>query len=279
MKKITHELESRLEKQLTKILKCHNDPLQYSEAAIKVVMETIDDLKKHISKHTFPTEEEEIEFFKVIKPHFLSKLLYFRKIYQIEISKPVAGDKYITKHYQQQFEKINKFYNKNKEFYKYYRSNNRNLDKNYFLRGKHDIRLIVNSHFYQSDLLFSTSHDFIVAQIIANDKLLQFLKDRKLQEKSMKIIEPRKVGNHLKWTAGKAGIIELIYALHTQGVFNHGGSDIKEMIQFFETTFQIELGQFHRTFSEISSRKTDRTKFLNVLQEKLLRRMDDNDQA
>jgi len=81
-----------------------------------------------------------------------------------------------------------------------------------------------------------------------------------------------------KWTGSKVALIELIYALHTEGVFNQGASELKEVATFFEEAFEVDLGQFNRTFLEIRARKSERTKFLNTLKEKLILRMDDADE-
>ena len=72
--------------------------------------------------------------------------------------------------------------------------------------------------------------------------------------------------------------MELIYALHADGVFNNGTSELKEVATFFESAFDVDLGQFNRTFLEIRSRQSERTKFLNTLKEKLILRMDDADE-
>lgn len=45
------------------------------------------------------------------------------------------------------------------------------------------------------------------------------------------------------------------------------------MAEYFENVFNIDLGQYHRTFLEIRIRKSDQTKFLNALKEKLVKRM------
>jgi len=81
-----------------------------------------------------------------------------------------------------------------------------------------------------------------------------------------------------KWTGSKVALIELIYALHAEGVFNNGTTDLKETAKFFEETFEIDLGQFHRTFFEMRARKSERTKFLNSLRDTLVRRMDEVDE-
>lgn len=68
-----------------------------------------------------------------------------------------------------------------------------------------------------------------------------------------------------------------MYALQSKGVFNNGSADLKEVAAFLEHTFEIDLGQYHRTFLEIRIRKTGRTKFLDTLTETLTTRMDEAD--
>ena len=70
-----------------------------------------------------------------------------------------------------------------------------------------------------------------------------------------------------------------MYAFHTKGVFNNGAADLKEIASYFEDIFQIDLGQYRRTFLEIRARKTERTKFINALEVTLKKRMDDSDEA
>lgn len=88
-------------------------------------------------------------------------------------------------------------------------------------------------------------------------------------------VEPK---GELTWTESIVSLIELMYALQARGVFNNGTADLKEVAAFFEDTFGIELGQYHRTFLEIRIRKTGRTKFLDSLHESIIRRMDEADE-
>ncbi len=59
-----------------------------------------------------------------------------------------------------------------------------------------------------------------------------------------KSIAPQKVN----WTGSKTGLIELIYALHYQGVFDNGNSDIKVIVKTFEDMLNINLGDFYHTY-------------------------------
>jgi hypothetical protein len=81
------------------------------------------------------------------------------------------------------------------------------------------------------------------------------------------------------WTGTKVALTELLYALHSKGVFNNGAIELKEIASFFEENFNIDLGQYRRTFLEIRDRKSDKTKFINALEEELLKRMEETDEA
>ena len=79
------------------------------------------------------------------------------------------------------------------------------------------------------------------------------------------------------WTGKKVALIELIYALFIDGAFNNGNADLNEIVKAFEIAFQIDLGNFSRTFSEIKARKMNRIKYMEVLTDKLSAKMDESD--
>lgn len=76
---------------------------------------------------------------------------------------------------------------------------------------------------------------------------------------------------------GKSALTELAYALYHQGVFNIGNASIKEIAKSFETMFNFNLGEFYQTYIELRDRKINRTKFLDLLKENLLRKMEEQD--
>lgn len=143
--------------------------------------------------------------------------------------------------------KLKRFFNKNLEFYKYYRTNSTYLDYKFFIRGCIGIKLSLDPHFFQTDLNFSTSHDYNVAKIIANDLIQVYIEDQLYNNDQKKISD----NSTLNWTGSKTAIIELIYALHSQGVFDNGNADIKVIAKTFERVFNIELVDFYNTFMEI----------------------------
>ena len=76
----------------------------------------------------------------------------------------------------------------------------------------------------------------------------------------------------------KVSLIELIYSLQTAGVINNGTADIKLLTNFFERTFQVDLGNVYNVFQEMRIRKKNRSSFLDQLKERLIQRMDEADE-
>ena len=280
MKLFSESLMSELEHQLKLIHLETENPVQSAEQAITKSVAALEKLKTFFIKYKRLNKSEEIEFFRYIKPMFTSKLIYYIEIYNIETNKPFGSPKTIRKYYKSDLFKLNVFFEENQEFYRYYRTGNNCLDNKYFLRKKYDLKLMLDGVYFQADQRFTTSHDYKVARMLANDTLKNFLEEQivKIGRKTLKREPPDQLLKSPKWTGSKVELIELIYALHTEGVFNNGNLGLKEITSFFESTFSIDLGQFNRVFLEIRNRKSERTKFLNTLKNKLINRMNEADE-
>jgi len=151
----------------------------------------------------------------------VSKIIYYNAIYKIETKKPY-GAKSIKKYLNNELRKLKRYFDNNLEFYKYYRTNNSFIDDKLFVRGKYDIKLSLDTFYFEADHRFSTSHDYKVAKIIANDLIQVYLEDR------LNNINLKKGSDaSLNWTASKTSLTEIIYALYSHGVFNNGNADIK----------------------------------------------------
>ena len=236
-------------------------------------------LKKYIGKHKFRTQSEEIKFFKHGKPQFISKLIFLISIYNIHSRMPKGGEKIVRKYLHHELQNLRRYFDNNLDFYKYYRTGSNYLDHKYFVRGKYDIRLTLDTFYFETDPLFSTSHDYKVAKIIANDLLQVYLEDTisSLERKDTIMATQDFPKVKLYWTESKTALIELIYALHSQGAIDNGKADIKDIAAVFEHFFGIELGDYYRTFLEIRIRKTGRTKFIDSLKHSLIKRMEEAD--
>lgn len=258
-----------------------DDTVLKCEKSVEVTITTIQKVKKEILRVGFKSVSEEIHFFKEIKPQFTSKRIYYNSVYRIETKKPSGSTRIFKKYYNNELEKLKRYFDDNLDFYKYYRTKSTYLDYKYFVRGSFDVKQSLDNFYYETDLNFSTSHDFKIAKIIANDLLQLYLEDgiKLLDRKSNKMITQRNPNVKLIWTGSKIALTELLYALQTEGVFNNGSADLKIIAEFFEDNFSLELGQYRRNFLEIRARKENRTKFLDTLKTNLLKRMDDTDES
>ncbi|WP_104382633.1 RteC domain-containing protein [Sphingobacterium sp. HMA12] len=274
MNNIFYSILNSLDGNLKKNHTTNDNFIHQIELDIELILKSLSELESQLLIKGFSNIKDEIFFFKNQKPVILSKLIYYNAVYKIETKKPY-GAKPIRKYLKKELRKLKRFYNNNLDFYKYYRSNNSFLDEKYFVRGKHDIKLWLDTYYFQSDHTFSTSHDYKVAKIIANDLIQVYIEDQ-LYKKIKK--NKSKTQKKLKWTGSKVALIELIYALHYQNVFDNGNNDIREVAQYFESAFEIDLGNFYQTYLELRNRKMNRTKFLDALRDELIRRMDEQDE-
>lgn len=256
-----------------------DDQIILAEKVIEIIIKSLAEIKITILEKGFTNTEEEIHFFKVLKPKFVSKLIYYNAIYKIEAKKPYGGERVFKKYLNQELSKLKRFFDNNLDFYKYYRTSSSYLDHKYFIRGKYDIKLSLDTYYFETDHSFATSHDYKVSKIIANDLIQVYLEDLLSNiDRYSSFTDKGKLKPSLQWTSSKTSLIELIYALYAEGVFDNGKTDIKEIAKKFESMFSINLGDFYHTYLELRNRKTNRTKFLDLLRESLIKKMDDQDE-
>lgn len=276
---LANKLLTGLEEQLSSLELEYDVILKRSELSFHMCKKMIEGLKALVIKHKFKNEEEEIKFFKEVKPLFTSRLIYHLMVYNIETRKPNGGKEILKKYFTKELEKLKHYFDYNIDFYKYHRGGANFLDHKYFVRNIFDIQLTLDGHIFENDTRFSTTHDFKVAKILAHDRLQVYI------EKELTWLESRDQNYNfsnenppkITWTDSKTALTELIYALHAYGCFDNGKADIKEIASYFETVFNIDLGVFYHTYVEIRARKSDRTKFLTALQENLIKKMDQQD--
>jgi hypothetical protein len=262
--------------QLSFIAEETSEILKRSELSVKVVLTAIEKLKTFTFKYKFKNRMEEIRFFKQLKPMVFSKLIYHTKILNIESKRPKGSDKTQRKYLMNELDNLHRFFDNNLDFYQYYRTSANYLDDKYFLRYKYDIRLSLDTFFFTSDPEFNTSHDYKVSKILANDLLEVYLKEELAAldraDSSHKInIESK---SQLSWTDSKTALVELLYALHQQGSFNNGKADIKEIADYLEAVFNIDLGDVYRTWFSIRSRKVELTTYLDSLKATLQKKIE-----
>lgn len=82
------------------------DILLQCEEGIEISINTIKELKLIVQDYSFISDNVEIHFFKVIKPEFISKLIYYYSKYKFESKKPRGGSKEVKKYIQNEVDKL-----------------------------------------------------------------------------------------------------------------------------------------------------------------------------
>ena len=275
------KLLSEFENRLDELESGDGDILYKAESGISHTERCIKRLQEEIRNKDFETKEDEIYFFKHIKPQFFSRLIYYIRLFNVESKRPRSNDGAQIKYFKKHIEKLQIFFNDNLEFYNYYRRGATSRDEHYFVRGNRDLRLPHESFHFLIDDQFSTSQDGTVATIMAYDMLIVYLQqeiDTLKENMEQSNDKPMERPSKLFWTGSKTDLIELLYALHSSNAINSGTLEIKELASHFEYMYNIDLGNYYHTFIEIRSRKTSKTKFLEKLIELLNNRMEKLDE-
>lgn len=234
-------------------------------------------LKSFVAAYTFASEDEEIYFFKEVKPRIFCHLLYYRKVYNIEMNRPMGSLETQSDYLNRELADISLYIGRRLDFYRYYRSGAVHLDRCYFLRGNSNNEDQYRDSFYfERDPAFSTAGDFKVAKILSYDLLQVYLRE-----------ELATIGNNHtlldqtpyipldtpRWTAAKALLIEVLYAWDTMKVFDNGKISLRRLKEFFELHFDIRLGNITRSFNEMKCRGNP-TRNIDEMRTALLRRME-----
>lgn len=258
---------------LNEIAKLSSNNLQKAERSFVAVQKSIQQLKTFILSYTFKNVEEEIRFFKEIKPLFVKEYIYHKEVFYIEANKPVGNTSNLISYYQLAMERIRLYFVRNQDFYNYYLTDKSDLDEQYFLRELDDA---LNSDAIEIDLRFCTIHSQKLAKLqafeLVNNYLLRCIYQIENPAMNASANSEHKFVN--LWTDSKAALIELAYALNARGSVNNGKSDIKQIITDLEIIFNIEVGNFYRTFQNMRIRKKNITPFLDSLKESLERKME-----
>ncbi|MDM1368250.1 RteC domain-containing protein [Myroides marinus] len=233
--------------------------------------------KELIITHGFSNQEEEIYFFKILKPKILSKLMYYNKIYKIETHSPNTTCKTLKEYYLKKLKQVSseyKLYYINSEIYKYYKSQRTDKDKEYYTRGNIDILKGVNSIAFEIDHQFSTYYDYKLSRILSSELLYEYLSIRLNQLTITTFSKDITTTTPLLWSESSTALVELIYALYASGAINQGDLEIRKIAYLFQNYFNITLSDVHHTFHRMKTRNYSRTIFLDKLKKSLEDYMD-----
>ena len=256
---------------LKEIQTSHIDIIKISQEAIMLCRNELSKLKAHVKLEGFDSLQDEIQFFRNVKPIPASSLIYYLKIYAFEsrLSKIATQSK--QKFIERAKNKAYQFLENYLDFVNYLEQGQTHLDVSYFTRNQCVQIMMSHTDDYYYDRSFNTSHDMLLAKINGHKQFIDYLEFRTNKRMGQFGI------SKLKWTSSKVALTELIYALYHARVVNNGQLDIKDLAVELQKLLNVDLGDFYKIYSDIRLRKHSRTKFLDELSLRFIDEMDHHD--
>lgn len=277
MNRIAERFHAAMENQLAEVTLNGQSPMEQYRDSILICKKAMTKMKRYVSSYSFENVAEEIHFFKDVKPLFYSKYIYFINVYNFLMQLPPGGEEAVRTYINFHLTDLQRFFDVNKAFYQYYRSGSSQMDEVYFTRGGFDVQMELED--FEEDEQYSTSHDYKLSKIIANEKFQEYLQMECARIDNGQLLLPI-AGTvfpfaHPTWTASPTDAIELIYSLKASGSVNNGNIDVSELVGIFEFVFQMEIKETYHKIIDIGRRKKTIPIFLNKLIEGLLRVLND----
>jgi len=273
MEKFANELLATLEQELQQAGIETENNLQQFERSYMIATAKLGELKDFIQGYTFKSEEEEIKFFKEIKPLFHKEAIYYNELYNIESERPLISDQSQKQFYEKTIDRIMSYFDRHRELYNYYRTGKTNKDKSFFQRST--LSNPISKHYVLDlDTSFSTPHSIDLAHLQAYEQLCRYI-DTTYYKKGEPLSEDTKRNRGTIWSSTKAALIELAVALYYSGSVNYGKGGFKKFISELEAFFQIQLGNVYRVFLGMVIRKKEPAPFLHQLLDAFIRRLEE----
>ena len=281
MKTFTNQLYDEMERNIRSIKSDESDVLKRVHVIARMIEELMGRLKIFIVGYPFLDDEEEILFFKEIKPRFFSHLLYYAQVYDIEMNKPMGSLESQSAYLNKELDSISRYVEKRLDLYRYYRSGATNRDHIYFKRGvvARDEQYI-DCSYYERDPMFSSVCDFAVAKLHSCDMLQIYLQselDRLGECKTRLNDTDASSVDAISWTAKKVLLIQLIYTFDTMSTFDNGEVSLRRLKEHFEKFCDIRLGNIARALNEMRDQH-DPGKNFDLMKEAFLNRMRQNEE-
>lgn len=281
MKKFTQELLTKIKSDIDNVVSKGLSGFELYNSCFLVARKAFAQLKKFIIDYEFKNEEEEIEFFKDVKPFFHAELLYYKELIQIEMLHPSGSNKKeLIKYYRSLYYNYQLSLKKYELSMYYLRAQVEDSDQVLFLRSRQESELIITD-IVDLDIRFSTPGSMEIGRIKAYEMILEYVNNKIEFIKhgdSLAVNNSENNKSTLTWTGDKIALIELAYALHASKMINEGKAQIRFIALALETAFNTQLSGLYRAFQDIRMQKFGRVSFIEELHDSLLKRINDKDQ-
>ena len=262
--------EKQLIIELEQILQGKTEMNAKAKKAAKLIRNTLSSFRNQIRDQGFKSDDEEIYFFKNIKPKIHAYLIFYSILSEIETNKYHMSEEELKSFIEKKIRMFRHIMREYLDFVTYFMEGLNHLDRLYFLRHSDIPKITRHTATMLMDPELSTTYDIVAANIIAHQMLIKYLFPDQDNLKTKMPANPK-----MKWTASKSDFIEFVYGLQASAAVNYGDVEIKELCLALQSIFQINIEDPYRIFIDLANRKTAPLKFIPKLEEGFLRKVDD----
>ncbi len=87
----------------------------------------------------------------------------------------------------------------------------------------------------------------------------------------------RSLNSKIKWTGSVIELVELGYAMLAAKSINYGYVGINELMEFLCSMFEFDVKDYYRAYHDIKQRVGDRTIYIDKLKDRLMSKMENDD--
>ncbi|MDO3694915.1 RteC domain-containing protein [Wenyingzhuangia sp. chi5] len=281
MKRIL-DLVKNYENTIKKIESKHLKKEDELKLKLKEAKKHLHQIRVYVRTLSFKNTQEEINFFKNIKPSICGEIKFLKLQMSYKTEKPFVSVEKQKKYIHRELRRLESKKKKNINFYRYIKQGQTALDKMYFVRGNEQLALFSQTDYPDIDPEFTTSHDLLASEVVTYHLLSNYFKQElhclsNLEAGCYDTLSNNLMKNNFTWTASKTDLVELIYALKVTGAINGGDTQIKEITEVFGQLFNVDLGNYYKTFGEIKNRQNNQAKFLSNLSLNLISKLEIDD--
>jgi len=160
-----------------KAMELEQDELQSTESRILIAIDYWSKLKLIVKERGFKDENDEIDFFRNVKPRFTSYIEYMALIKDALLA--IASDETNKiSLWKKESDRLKKFYDDNISFIVYYNRKSHDDDLKFFLRKNNDIQNIRSLSDHDNDPEYFASHDHLVTTYLAYNMYAKYARKK-----------------------------------------------------------------------------------------------------
>lgn len=168
-----------MEKQAYEVDQCQASTLpepNKAESCFLLAVEYWLRVKKNFLHRTKYSDQEEIDFFKMVKPRFTAPIEFYLAVNQGLLFVPPEPPEQMA-YWMDEEKRYRRFYERHQSFITYYESNLTDRDADYFLRRNNYLFMSPQERIYEDEDCRS-SHDYLVRGILAHEMYRNYVHEK-----------------------------------------------------------------------------------------------------